>query len=400
MNLFSGFGGKKGYEEDRAKEEASNSRDRDAAYERDRYDREADRDARIAKFQRDTKEERDTLKDTYAKKDSDYYLGKKEEQYAKVQNITTSEPWQQEALRKEADKKAERAQKIYKEQDRKIDDASLTILATEGAARDRDKAYNVRRDRERAVDYTRDADVRKHIAQKKYDYKIEKMKQQDKSTAERERKYGPSRFDIPVSIGGVKIDLGGALGGISQYRNFQQTQELKKLKDRRLRETEKSKLYGIQQSRGIPPQSQSMGGFGQPLSMGGGMGMGLGPSNQQRYDESGQPINRDPMSMPNMGLGMGLGMGSNPFSAQRREPVQEAPRREFTPARVIRKAPRGEVYAPGTGQESEQGALYIREMESYGPKYTRVSPEEIMEGETLFKKVKTNYGYKYIKLRR
>jgi len=377
MNLFKGFGGKKGYAEAVAKDDAVKQEDKlDAVYRE-----EEERQQSVSKYDRDiTKLREEVESEKYDVTDA-------------TPGPRTSSIYSAPGISKSGTT-SEDINSIFQPRERriqKINDAAFDSNINRRLAADKFKSNKKLIEKEREVDYSRAKNVEKHRLQKEYDYKIEKARMGDKSRRQFEQKYGPSRFNVS--------GIGGALGGISQHRNYVQTQEISKLKRRNVIEGQRLQLDRLQEARGVNPRSQSMDGFGQPLSLGGGLGMSLGPSNQQRYDEYGQPIRKDPMAMNMPGFGGGLNMGGNSFAPQGREPVQEAPRREFTPTRVVQRAPRSEVYAPGTGHEAEAGAIYIREMETYGPKYTRVSPEEVTPGESIFKKIKTSYGYKYIKLR-
>ena len=366
MNLLSGFGGKKEYEKDRAIAQETRETDKlDAVYQE-----ELNRERREKRTRRGLKSREESISNE--KYDvTEGTTGPRTTSVYAPTPLQPSSPGDVDSIFKPREKRTQR-----------VKDAQFDYDVKSRLEKQRFESEVKRKEKERDIDYARAKDVEKARLRSNEKFRLEKSRAKLKQEAEMSRKYGPA-INTPV--------IGGALTGISRYRNYKQEQDYNALKQRGNREGQQLRLERLQQARGADPRQQSMGGFGQSLSMGGqgmgqqmglGQGMSLGPGPQQREDSHERS---DPMSMglPTMGWGQ-----------QRRE--EPAPEQR----RVIQRAPQNETYAPGTGYEQEPGAIYVREMESYGPKYTRVSPEEVLEGEKLFKKVRTSYGYKYIKIRR
>jgi hypothetical protein len=214
-----------------------------------------------------------------------------------------------------------------------------------------------------------------------------------KQALKQQEKYGPGQF----AIGGYNIPI---LGKISQHRNYQQEQDLKKAKYEAAIQFEKNRLQQLRQA-GEVPQQQS-GGFGNPLSMGGGfgMGMGLGPSQQEQPQQSSGGFNAG-LTLPVIG---GLGAG---FGPQREEPQQVVPQyvrqaqyqeqeepQQYTayPSRVTRTI-------PVRSYEQTGFSVYRKIQQPYGASFKKIDPSEAIPGEKLYRRIRTPYGHKTVLIR-
>jgi len=235
-----------------------------------------------------------------------------------------------------------------------------------------------------------------------------------------EKEYGPGTF----YIGGKEIPL---LGQISQARNWQMAQDLKRARKEADIQFQRNRLQGLSPSGGVPQQQS--GGFGNPLSMGGdlgfGMGMSMGPSQQEQSQQFQQPQQQGGMGMGSgfnselrmpviAGLGGGFGMfGSQPQEEQQPQFVPqprvslppEYPQYATRPANTLQNVPKAKIVGyvsksnPNViqyGTDEQPGSIYRKTMQSYGASYKKISPDEIMEGEKLYKRIRTPYGHKHI----
>lgn len=235
-----------------------------------------------------------------------------------------------------------------------------------------------------------------------------------------QKEYGPSIFKFGGYEKGKARPAFMALAKVNQMRNWQQAQELKRLKAEAAASSYRNTAY-TQQARMQQAQQQAQGPapFGMGLSMGGisgfgsgmGSGMSLGPSQSDQQQPSGGGFNSS-LSLPIVG-----GLGANPFEQQQEPPQQYQPQyvQQPTqgygtnqrpgygrPATYMRpQQPYRGVNVPPVPVEYEQSgqiSIFRKTMMPYGPKFTKIQPEEVQPGEPIYRRIQEKYGHKFIKI--
>lgn len=247
-----------------------------------------------------------------------------------------------------------------------------------------------------------------------------------KSQAARAKEYGPGTF----YIGGKEIPV---LGQISQARNWQQKQEIERLKRERAiqferlqqeklrREAESLRgertAYTMGSSQTSFPQSSGGWGMGldinRGLSMGMGLGGGMNSSNyssgygQQQMQQNSPSYNPMSLQLPVIG-----GLGGNPFGRREEQQVQQTYQQQvrqeydtqvqqaYQQPQRVQQIPQTRIrqnrvpykrLEPGVREEG----VYRKVMESYGPRFVRVAPEEMIPGEKYFYRERVRYANSY-----
>ncbi len=224
-----------------------------------------------------------------------------------------------------------------------------------------------------------------------------------KQQLEQEKRYGPGTF----YIGGAKIPV---LGKVSQARNWQVEQDIKRQSEEYKREAQRQQLERLRQQREqFQPRTQyniggSQSSYPQSPSLGWGMGLDI---NQGLNFGGGNPLGgqpqqqeRDPMAM-NMPIIAGLGGGFfGPAPQQEQvlpsQQVQQAQRVVYAqPVQRTREVPRGTYPV----DKQFEGSVFRKVMMPYGPKYVKIDPSEAVPGERLYRRVKEPYGHKHVQIK-